>query len=404
MSSIRNSSPNQSLLKFQSVIDRNRSARDTEEKLKAAFLEPRGGSTKELSGIFSGLGSIASRRVEWNARGISYENFAESPALQRNTTSQQIERTIFEMARAWLKVLEAAGGSVTRVDVQSHNSLILTGAGTDIIRTSANSVVHAGGGNDDIDTHGHALVFGGDGGDAISTYANSTVSGGEGNDWISAYENGFLSGGDGDDIIEAYHGSTISGGAGNDFIDTCGHDVIDAGDGDDIVQTNGNSLIQGGHGNDVLRSGGQAEVYGGDGDDFVFVAGGALADGGDGDDVVAAGDGGTIIGGKGDDLIFAARNAQVLYAQGDGNDLIDVHDQGVQVILGEGITRENTQITISEDEIVVTFGTAGDSLKFGVYGGPIYGLNAAYAYEVVQRGTAMLVFSDGQTLKLDKQS
>lgn len=403
MSVIQKSPRQQAFLKFQDVLERSRSTGDTAEKLKAGFLEPRGGSTKETSGVFSGLNTIASRRAEWNARGISYENMAESPALQRKAISRQIGRMQYEMANTLLQLLTLAGGKVTRIDVQSNNAVVLTGGSTDIIRTYANSIVHAGGGDDDISTYGHALIFGGDGGDAISTGDHSTVSGGDGNDWIDAYGNGFLSGGAGDDIIEAYRGSTISGGAGNDLINTYGDDVIDAGDGNDIVQTYQNSLIQGGGGNDVLRSGGKAEVYGGDGDDFV--AGGALADGGDGNDVVAGVDGTTIIGGRGDDLIFAGRNAQVVYAQGDGNDLVDVQDQGVQVLLGAGITRENVQITDDGNELVVTFGNAGDSLRFGVYGEPIYRRkNGSGVYEAVQRGIATLVFSDGQTLMLDKRS
>ncbi|MGU3537398.1 calcium-binding protein [Methylobacterium sp. A54F] len=211
----------------------------------------------------------------------------------------------------------------------SNDSLLLGGAGADIINLDARSddiTVYGGQGSDTIrGTAGEeALIFGNMGDDSIrlrggGNLSDSTVFGGQGNDTIAGSEEGsdYLSGDLGNDLINSdddSDSSTLVGGLGDDTLNSDG-----SGD-----------LLFGNLGNDTFRlRNTDSTVFGGQGVDQVTMtaaAEGSVVFGDLGNDVLTAGatEGVALDGGEGNDLLAASASSAVLTG-GDEDDL-DIFD------------------------------------------------------------------------------
>ncbi|ENA0525578.1 hypothetical protein ABFG38_004744, partial [Vibrio parahaemolyticus] len=151
----------------------------------------------------------------------------------------------------------------------------------------------------------------------------------------------------------------------------------------------GNDIVRGGEGNDTLHGGtGNDQLFGDEGDDSLTVSysGSNTLDGGAGDDVLtvetptssgryssyyktANNARNTLIGGAGDDRLVGGLGAERYeFNRGDGQDTIrdrDVYGSSVdQIVLGEGIVREELSLRRDGNHMVLLIGGAdsGDSI------------------------------------------
>ncbi|QFT91370.1 Serralysin B precursor [Roseovarius sp. THAF9] len=136
--------------------------------------------------------------------------------------------------------------------------------------------------------------------------------------------------------------------------------------GNDTIESGaGNDSVFGGLGNDVIiANGGDDVIVGGEGDDNLY--------GEAGNDSIHTGDGADIVfGGTGDDFIYLTDDGDVdtvYFIQGNGNDVIDNFETGIdQVgISGFGFTSFadiEALITYSGDQALIDLGN-GDTIIF----------------------------------------
>ena len=258
---------------------------------------------------------------------------------------------------------------------------------------SANDYIDGQGGNDTINSGaGDDLVFGGAGNDVIYDIAgDDDLDGGDGNDTITDLAgDDVIDGGNGNDrIIDHTGNDVILGGAGNDYIlDMAGNDDIDGGDGDDtIIDQNGSDTIDGGAGNDNIQDYGTGtnSIFGGAGNDSIIFSHLAnnTVDGGEGDDTLKvdaySADGNastnTLSGGTGNDSLSSGVSTDTyLFNLGDGQDVISDIDSGSYrsrgktrytsygrldtLQFGEGISKQDIQVSRSGNNLVLTIVTA----------------------------------------------
>ncbi|WJY22324.1 hypothetical protein QTA57_04030 [Fontisubflavum oceani] len=162
-----------------------------------------------------------------------------------------------------------------------------------------------------------------------------------------------------DDEIDHFHV-----GIGQSLYGFAGDDTIIAGYADDKVF--------GGLGDDeIYANAGDDVAVGGEGDDFIA--------GEDGNDSLHAGDGiDMLYGGQDDDFIFLTDDGDVdtvLFQQGDGNDVIDNFELGIdQVSLGNfgfaSFDEIEGLITYSGDQALLDLGN-GDTIIFTNLDGPL---------------------------------
>lgn len=168
-----------------------------------------------------------------------------------------------------------------------------------------------------------------------------------------------LNGGDGSDFVFAEGGNdTISGNEGNDF--------LSGGSGDDSVYGNA--------GFDILRGEeGADRLYGNDGDDIL--------DGGSGNDQLS--------GGNGSDTY--------LFGIGSGNDTINNYDRSTGrfdvVLLGEGLYKEDVQLSRSGNNLLIKLKDHSDSVSINEF----FYKDAIGGYQIDR-----IQFADGQSWSLDE--
>lgn len=215
------------------------------------------------------------------------------------------------------------------------------------------------------------------GGEIITAGVGASATGTDGDDIMYGAIDVRLNGGDGDDELYAIARAHLSGGAGNDVLSAISDSVLDGGDGDDRIYAGRNSQVTGGNGNDDISiSGTGSSIDGGKGNDTL--------------NIVSNGDN-LITGGEGDDIIFIGRNdfvkegagATLTYAAGDGKDKVSITEGHATLQLAEGLTAENTEITIENNRAVITFkGNENDRIDVNF---------------VVNDGSLTLAFADGTT-------
>jgi hypothetical protein len=215
-----------------------------------------------------------------------------------------------------------------------------------------------------------------DGDDALSGWSKSLVDAGDGNDTIDVWSDSVVDAGAGNDSVRAWSGSAVFGGSGNDQIEVWSDSVVDAGDGDDVVRAWADSQVDGGAGNDTISAWSNSRVYGGSGDDSISAVVGSYVEGGAGNDTIDADNGTVVSGGVGDDVIRADRGATVLFNAGDGKDTVFAL-RDVTIKLGEGLSAENMNVTMSGNVATLSFGDGSDQLTLNLTG--VYPVNISFA-------------------------
>ncbi|CCK80813.1 putative calcium-binding hemolysin protein [Desulfobacula toluolica Tol2] len=149
---------------------------------------------------------------------------------------------------------------------------------------------------------------------------NDFLDGGDGSDYLYS--------GGGNDILNGGTGAdTLGGGIGDDMLyGGAGNDQLQGGDGNDhLYGEQGNDLLFGQKGNDVMDGGaGKDQLQGGEGDDIL--------NGQDGDDYLLGGDGNdTLTGDSGNDIMEGGEGADTYKLQGGGDDVI-IDSQGASTV------------------------------------------------------------------------
>lgn len=202
-----------------------------------------------------------------------------------------------------------ASGKITKILLESGGQLIVGGAFSDIVGTDGDDIIKAGAGSS---------VSGGAGNDYIETRGSAVVSGGEGNDSIVGLGWSVLGGDGGNDSIKAYATrNTVSGGAGNDGIYAGSANVIDGGDGDDRIEAGASNVVTGGAGNDTITLTGRRSEMGSN--------------------------------------IPTETGSLIKYAAGDGRDKLNLVGSASTLELSEGISAENTHISVSGNSATISF-------------------------------------------------
>ena len=265
-----------------------------------------------------------------------------------------------------------ASGAGTGVAPASVASQILDGIvkrGLDPFRIDDGDIVRIANGNGQVIVSGSfSAVNGTDGDDLIWAGPGSSIKAGGGNDSIRGIGLETVDGGDGDDDIQAHFAAQVYGGAGNDVINADRARIVDGGAGNDTIDAHGALRVFGGAGTDVIRASGAGVFDGGDGNDTIRLSGaGNVAHGGSGDDIIRAhGSGNIVSGGTGNDRIELTgwspetglrsnTDATVKFAAGDGKDSIRAGATNLTIALGEGMTAENTVVTITDNKAVIRF-------------------------------------------------
>ncbi len=178
----------------------------------------------------------------------------------------------------------------------------------------------------------------------------SDVLKGEGGDdvLVGGLSNDYLYGGAGND--------NLAGDEGNDYLrGDDGVDTLVGGDGNDrLLGQNGNDILIGGAGDDY-------QMYGGNGNDQI--------DGGEGNDTILgeAGDD-QIVGGLGDDSINGgAGNDTYIIGANDGTDTITDAAGVNQVILSEGLTRDQVWLTRNGNDLQLSIVGGSSVARFTNY-------------------------------------
>jgi hypothetical protein len=249
-----------------------------------------------------------------------------------------------------------------------------TGAGDDTIYTYNNSTVDAGAGNDKAVLYSGKVDLGE--GDDHALLLGGTAHGGDGHDQFTLAGSGMAYGGTGDDRFLVMDRGYAYGEEGDDHIEIVGGGFGSSGH------------AYGGEGNDTIISHGAGWLYGGAGDDRLTGRGGFQSrfNGGTGADTIDLGPNpgqGYRIEynkGDGDDVItgnYAGRMSQIMKFEfgPDGKAVKAVPDGpprlmlSGQVMLGEGIRRDEVQAERVGDDVRLSFGSAGDSITFKNYQG-----------------------------------
>jgi len=267
------------------------------------------------------------------------------------------------------------------------------------------SKANTGAGNDTAYVYNNVLVETGDGDDKAILYSNSIVNLGEGDNRALIYSNGHAIGGSGNDEFTLLRGGRVNGGGGSDKVLGMGGGMAYGEAGDDHIEfaagaRGGRGYGYGGEGNDTLIAQGDSFLYGDEGNDTLVAHGedGRLF-GGAGDDVLTGKGGHWAVfnGGTGNDTINLLPEAEygyrIEYNKGDGDDIIAGDLSGVkvtsfkpliedgkfikfvqegpsrmmhkgQVVLGEGIARDEVTAVRDGNDARVSFGNAGGSITF----------------------------------------
>lgn len=226
-----------------------------------------------------------------------------------------------------------------------------------------------------------------DGNDTLSGWSSSLVDSGDGDDQISVWSESIVDGGAGNDTIKAWSDSKVYGGDGDDRIDVWSDSQADGGDGDDVIKAWSNAIVTGGAGNDTISAWSDSKVDGGDGDDHISVWSGSVVDGGAGNDTIYAISDTDVSGGAGDDIISVGANAVVRFAAGDGKDEVYA-DLNTKLQLGEGLSPDRTQISVSGSTATISFGDGSDQITL----------------HLSPRGPATLAFADGTTMQIEPEA
>lgn len=284
-----------------------------------------------------------------------------------------------------------------------------------------NSTILGGDGNDII----FADSLGGLADDARTSYViNSNIQGNAGNDLIRIFGaiSSFIGGGADQDTIELripdvveddvtpvndrWSGSTITGGSGDDLIriDTRDNSVL-------------GTRIEGGAGDDIFASGAATgfddadivsgfwtgtTVFGGAGEDFFFFAD-ATSDlylvGGADDDLILSGLGDdTIEGREGEDVIIIAGGQNLVFGQGD-DDEIDIAGNGNNTVNGGGggddilITGNGNNFVQADDD--VANGGADTIIIVGDGQNTVFGGDFADTITIEGNGDALVFAGNG---------
>ncbi|MBR1580602.1 MAG: hypothetical protein IJ668_08910 [Selenomonadaceae bacterium] len=268
--------------------------------------------------------------------------------------------------------LVSLGGDVSRFySSYTSNVTVNAGGGDNEIRVggdiyaedgeelhSRNVNVKAGEGNDYIVFQGvrKVSIDAGDDGSYIShgwqdsaIIEDITIKGGSGGDQINGtFVNANIDAGDGDNAIGEMNtwNLTLKAGSGNDEIYLNGTDIsVDAGDGNNIIGISNNEditknvTVKSGSGKDTIDAGGvNVVINSGSGDDSITnIRYDTSINAGEGDDYISGYlDRSTINAGKGNDTVRMSGAGGWLYqyANGDGNDTIDIgsSDSAVGII------------------------------------------------------------------------
>ena len=266
------------------------------------------------------------------------------------------------------------------------------------------SQANTGAGNDTAYVYNNAQVQTGEGDDKAVLYSNSTVHLGEGDNHALIYSNGHAIGGSGEDEFTLLRGGQAHGGAGNDKFLAMANGLVYGEAGDDHIEfaageRGGRGTGFGGEGNDTMITQGDGWVHGDEGNDTLVALGSGKLYGGAGDDILS-GKGGFLSvfnGGTGNDTINLLpdvdQNYRIEYNKGDGDDIItgDLSsvkcttfrfDKGPdgklvavqegpsrqvakgQIMVGEGIQRDEVTAARDGNDVRVSFGSAGGSITF----------------------------------------
>ena len=162
-----------------------------------------------------------------------------------------------------------------------------------------------------------------------------------------------LQGGSGDDHLDGGAGNDdLKGSDGKDYLEGgSGDDHLDGGTGnDDLKGSDGKDYLQGGLGDDLLDGGtGNDDLKGGDGKDILT--------GNSGSDV--------LVGGIGNDILNLGfkdgAKDTVLYAKGDGVDIINQFAKGIDKLGFKGINFIDIKVSGLDTQIRLGNGIAGDA-------------------------------------------
>ena len=316
-------------------------------------------------------------------------------------------------------------GSGQDVDVAAHGKDYLSGGlGKDqLIGGGEADELHGGEDNDlvygdDVESsvsapaHGNDALYGDDGLDTlIGGGKDDTLFGGNGNDTlrgddvsaklgVAAHGKDLLYGGDGGDQL-------IGGGSDDQLFGGIGTDVLF---GDDLVASvaggaHGSDTLDGGADNDtIFGDGGNDTLLGGSGDDFLAgehqtstavtaqsstLQGDDLLMGEDGNDVLLGGEGNdTLEGGSGDDTLVGGAGAdEYRFGRGSGIDTVYLESTdtaGDAILLQDGLTAEDIDLSRTETSLVIKFKNTSDQIT----------LNKFFS-----RNTDEVRFEDGEVLK-----
>ncbi|EAA3799299.1 calcium-binding protein, partial [Salmonella enterica subsp. enterica] len=159
-----------------------------------------------------------------------------------------------------------------------------------------------------------------------------------------------------------------------------------------VFTLQGNDALQGKLGNDYLDGGaGNDQVYGGKGADILL--------GGEGDDRVYGGPGNDILnGGAGDDNLDGGEGSDTyLFGIGSGRDIINSSDISAGrfdvVLLGEGLSKQDVQLSRNDDELFIRLKSHDDILRVKRFF--TQDANGGYQIDLIQ-------FADGQSWSLEE--
>jgi len=267
------------------------------------------------------------------------------------------------------------------------NDQLYGDAGEDtLIGSAGNDRLKGGAGNDQLKGgQGNDRLYGGAGEDTlIGSAGNDRLKGGAGNDQLKGGQgNDQLYGGAGEDTLIGSAGSdSLKGGDGNDQLKGGqGNDRLygDAGE-DTLIGSAGNDRLRGGSGNDQLKGGqGNDQLYGDAGEDTLIgsagndrLRGGVGNDklqGGHGKDRLYGGAGNDVLkGNQGDDYLIGGQgNDSYQFSRGDGRDTINnfsnIADEKDQLLLGEGIAKNDLWLTRKGEDLVIDLSGSKDQIR-----------------------------------------
>lgn len=361
-----------------------------------------------ISSLSSGLAALTSLRDGANARSPVSPSPAIRPVAASATDMPQIggvrlivktsqnPETLVQDTPALQRAAELVGaessapGKPTPAWLDSFSAYVRARYSAPVAYTDTGETVEFR----VIQVHGNAKGQTGPGHDIVFVGGNGTVNTGAGDDFVYLATNGRAYLGNGNDHVYQAVNSTTYGQAGNDTFRLAGNGRAFGGDGDDSFRLDANGTAFGDAGNDSIEIRGNGTGYGGAGDDYLRGIGGGRLNGGKGNDTIMAGGIYAYLnGGVGDDTLIMTGYGNVIYAQGDGDDVIRSFHAGGDfnrrtLAFGAGIRKEDVEITSTDQGVRITFGAKEGSILLEGY----------------QKGRVAMTFANGDKLAIGTEA